>query len=211
MQLKPCVLLCWWLSSWKLWGDLVGWYCCSSYGVANTFNSFSPFSNPSIGDQWLAANICLCICRASQETSISGSFQHALLGIIVSGFGNCIWDGSPLWDSLWVAFPSVSALHFVFIFAPGEFCSLSKKDQCTHTSVFLLIEFHMVCIFLSWFLKQFKNKLPKPLQKINEMTPNKILLYLYMLCSDIIREVFVFLQRRIGRHAKSERLWNTQP
>jgi len=29
---------------------LVDWYCCSSYGVANLFSSFSPFSNSSIGD-----------------------------------------------------------------------------------------------------------------------------------------------------------------
>jgi len=27
---------------------LVGWHCCSSYGVANPFNSFSPFSKSSI-------------------------------------------------------------------------------------------------------------------------------------------------------------------
>lgn len=29
-------------------GCLVGWYCCSSYQVANPFSSFSPFSNSSI-------------------------------------------------------------------------------------------------------------------------------------------------------------------
>jgi hypothetical protein len=47
---------------------LVGWYCCSSYGVANLFNFFSPFSNSSIGSlclvQWLAMSIHLCICQA---------------------------------------------------------------------------------------------------------------------------------------------------
>jgi hypothetical protein len=31
-------------------GGLVDWYCCFSYGVANPFNSFHPFSNSSIGD-----------------------------------------------------------------------------------------------------------------------------------------------------------------
>jgi hypothetical protein len=34
-------------------GGLVGWYC-SSYGVANPFNSFSPFSNSSIRDPALS-------------------------------------------------------------------------------------------------------------------------------------------------------------
>jgi hypothetical protein len=29
---------------------LVGWYCYSSYGVANPFSSFSPFYNSAIGD-----------------------------------------------------------------------------------------------------------------------------------------------------------------
>jgi hypothetical protein len=44
----------------------------------------------------LAESIHLCICQAmveSLETAISGSCQHALLGIhIVPGFGD--WDGS---------------------------------------------------------------------------------------------------------------------
>jgi hypothetical protein len=34
--------------------DLVGWYCCSSYGVANPFSSFRPFCNFSIGDPVLS-------------------------------------------------------------------------------------------------------------------------------------------------------------
>jgi hypothetical protein len=39
-----------WLVVWSLGAlrDLVGWYCCCSYGVANPFSSFSPFSNSSI-------------------------------------------------------------------------------------------------------------------------------------------------------------------
>ena len=48
-------------------GHLVGSYCCSSSGVANPFNSFSPFSNSSIQDPVLSPMV--------------GSFQHALLGI----------------------------------------------------------------------------------------------------------------------------------
>jgi hypothetical protein len=55
MHLEPCVLLWWWLSTWEFWevGDLVGWNCCSSYGVANHFNSLSPFSNSSIRETML--------------------------------------------------------------------------------------------------------------------------------------------------------------
>ena len=39
------------------YGDLVGWYCCSDYGFANTFNSFRPFSNSSIGDPTLSSMV----------------------------------------------------------------------------------------------------------------------------------------------------------
>jgi hypothetical protein len=45
----PCVLLCWWFNPWELRG-LVGWYCCSSYGVTNPFSSLGTFSSSFIGD-----------------------------------------------------------------------------------------------------------------------------------------------------------------
>jgi hypothetical protein len=57
--------------------------------------------------------------RASQETAISGSCQHALLGIHSSV---CVWwlymGWICRWGSLWIVFPSVSVPHFVSIFAP---------------------------------------------------------------------------------------------
>ena len=65
------------------WGkqDLVGCFCCSSYGVINPFRSFSPFSNSSIGVPLLSPMVgCELLPlylsgsgRASQETAISGS------------------------------------------------------------------------------------------------------------------------------------------
>lgn len=50
--------------------------------------------------QWLAANIHLCICKALagplRRLPYQASFTiHFLASIIVSGFGNCIWDESP--------------------------------------------------------------------------------------------------------------------
>jgi hypothetical protein len=68
---KPCVFFGWWFSSWELWGIVVGWYSCSSYGVANPFISFSPFYNSFNGDTMLspmvAVSICFCICQALAE------------------------------------------------------------------------------------------------------------------------------------------------
>jgi hypothetical protein len=62
-------------------GHLFGWYCCSSYGVANSFSSFNLFSNFSIGDLVLCPMVgCehqpLYLSgsgKDSQETAISGS------------------------------------------------------------------------------------------------------------------------------------------
>jgi hypothetical protein len=49
--------------------------------------------------QWLAENIHLCICQALAEPLRSRLYQapvskHLLASTIVSGFGDCIWDGS---------------------------------------------------------------------------------------------------------------------
>jgi hypothetical protein len=55
--------------------------------------------------------------RASQWTAIPGSCQQALLGM-----SNIVWvwclymEWIPRWGNIWMAFPSVSALHFVPVF-----------------------------------------------------------------------------------------------
>jgi hypothetical protein len=103
----PCVLFGWWFISWDLWwrggGELVGWYC-SSYGIANPFSSFIPFSNFSIGTlcsvQCLAVSSHLCICQTRAEPFMRQLYQTSVskyfwASTIVSGFGDCIWDGSP--------------------------------------------------------------------------------------------------------------------
>ena len=121
-----CHYLC---NSWLLLstlGSLVGWYCCSSYGIANPFSSFSPFSTSSIGTlcsvQWLVVSICLSMSGSDlpfQEAAISGSFQHAFLGIQNNV---SIWWLYMGWilksNSLWIAFPSFSASYFVSTFDP---------------------------------------------------------------------------------------------
>jgi hypothetical protein len=96
----PCVLFDWWFSLRAL-GVLVSSYCFS-YGVADPFSSFSPFSNSSTGDPMISPMVgCKHLPlylsssgRASQETSISDSC-HFLASTIVSGFGDCILAGSP--------------------------------------------------------------------------------------------------------------------
>jgi hypothetical protein len=50
--------------------------------------------------QWLAETIYICICQALAESLRRQLYQapvskHLLACTIVSGFGDCIWDGSP--------------------------------------------------------------------------------------------------------------------
>jgi hypothetical protein len=82
-----------WLMAYSLGvlGDLVGWYWCSSYGVANPF-SYS-FSNSPVGDHELS-QIVGCehpplfvrLWQGLSGDSNISSFQHALLGI-----HNSVW------------------------------------------------------------------------------------------------------------------------
>ena len=97
----------------------------SSYGDEKAFNSFSLFSNSSNEDPVISPMVgyeypLLYMSgsgRASQETAISGSCQQVLLGIHSSVWVWCLCMGwIPRWGSLWMAFPSVNASHFVSVF-----------------------------------------------------------------------------------------------
>jgi hypothetical protein len=100
-------------------GGLFGWYCCSSYGVANPFSSFSPSSNSSIGVPMLSPmvgceHLPLYVRPRQSLSVILGSCQQALLGICNRVGVWCLYmRWSPRCGSLWMAFPSVSAPHFV--------------------------------------------------------------------------------------------------
>jgi hypothetical protein len=102
---------------------LIGWYCCSAYGVANPFSSFTPLPNSSIGGaSWLAIIIIICICWALAEPLRGQLYQvpvskHFLASRIVSGFDVCRWDRSldgalSGWPFLESLFCSLS-LHFL--------------------------------------------------------------------------------------------------
>jgi hypothetical protein len=73
---------------------LIGWSCCSSCGAANPFSSLGPFSSFTIVDLvlslvvgWEHPPLYLSgTGRVSQERTISGSRQQALVGI-----HNSVW------------------------------------------------------------------------------------------------------------------------
>jgi len=137
----PCVILSWWLSPCELWGNLVGWYYCLSHGVANPLNSFSPNCNSSFGDpignpmfspMFGCEHGTLYLSdsgRVSQETAISGSCHHALLGIhnsvwvLVTVYGMDPQVGQSL-DRL-----SFSLCSTLCLCICSVFCSLSNHHQ----------------------------------------------------------------------------------
>jgi hypothetical protein len=88
------VYSCWWFSPWKLWGDLVSWYSCSSYGVAIPFRAISLFPTPLMKSPcsvlWLAAIICICIGQTLAEPLWGPLYQvpiskHFMASAIVLG------------------------------------------------------------------------------------------------------------------------------
>ena len=105
---------------------------------------------PSLGTlcsvQWLAMSIRLCICQALAGPLRRQLYQapfrkHFLASTTVSGFGDCIWDESPGGTVTgWMAFPSVSDLHFVSIFAAMSilFPFLRRAEAPTLWSSFFL-------------------------------------------------------------------------
>jgi hypothetical protein len=130
IQLGP-----WLLHVYSLVGGLVPGNSGGSSGLRLLFflwsckplHLLSPFSSSSIGDPVLSPtigfeNLSLYLSdtgRASQETAVSGSCQQALVGIHNSVWVWCLYMGRiPRWVSLGMAFPSVSAPHFVSIFPP---------------------------------------------------------------------------------------------
>jgi hypothetical protein len=131
-------------------GLLISLYCCSSYRVADSFSSLGTFSSSFIRgpvfhpiDDYEHPLLYLPGI-ASEERAMSGSCQQNLSGIC-----NRVWvwwlimGWIPSWCSLWMVFPSISALNFVSITPSlGFFVPHSKKEQNIHTLFFLLLEFH---------------------------------------------------------------------
>jgi hypothetical protein len=102
----PCVLFGWWFSPWELLGVLVAHIVVLPMGL-QTLSALSVLSlTPPLGSpcsvQWLAESIHISICQALAEPFRRQLYQvpdskHFLASAIVSGFGVCIWDGSPHW------------------------------------------------------------------------------------------------------------------
>ena len=102
-------------------GVLVSSYCCSTYRVADPLSSLGTFSSYSIGgpvfhpidDHEHPLLYLPGTGIASQETTISGSFQQNLAGIcnsvcLVADYGMDPWVGQFLDGNPFVSAPSLS-------------------------------------------------------------------------------------------------------
>jgi hypothetical protein len=110
MQLEPWVPPCepfgWWFTPWELWWEAgvrlvdtvvipIGLQTPSAPSVL----SLTPPLGSLCSEQWLAANILLCIYQAVAESLRRQLYQaflcmHFLASTIVSGFSDYIGDGS---------------------------------------------------------------------------------------------------------------------
>jgi hypothetical protein len=103
----PCVFFDWWFSPKELW--VGSSYCCSFYGAANPFSSLGTFSSSFIVEMQIKTTLTFhpvlhpvddCIHQALAEPLRRQLYQAPVSKIllattIVSGFGGCLWDGSP--------------------------------------------------------------------------------------------------------------------
>ena len=137
--LPPCVLFGWWFSPWELLGVWLVDIVVLPVGLQTpSASSVLSLTHP-LRSLCSDVSICLCICKAlawplRRQAPFSKHFLASTIEYVR-------WI--PRWGSLWMAFPSVSALC-LRISSLEYFVPPSKKDQNTHTLVVLLLELHVV-------------------------------------------------------------------
>jgi hypothetical protein len=94
-------LLGWWFSPWELWEYWLVYIVAPPMGLQVPSVPLVLSLAPPLGSlysvHWLAESIHLCLSgtgQAFQETALVPVSKHLLASTIVSGFGDCIWDGS---------------------------------------------------------------------------------------------------------------------
>ena len=154
MQLEPwvppCVFFEWWFSSRELWKYWLVHIVVPPRWLQTPSASWVLSLASSLGTlcsvQWMAVNIHVSICQALAEP-LRRQIYHALVNklvlatAIVSGFGGCLWDGSPCGQSL--DGHSFSLRSKLCNSSHEYFVPTSKMDGSIHTLILLLLEFHV--------------------------------------------------------------------
>jgi hypothetical protein len=120
----PCVLFGWWFSAWDLWGVWLVDIAVLPMGMQTpSAPSVLPLT-PPLGSpcsvRWLAVCIHICIGQALTEPLGGQQYQAPVSKFFLVSASVWVWCPQmrwiPRWGSLWMAFPSVSALLFVPVF-----------------------------------------------------------------------------------------------
>jgi hypothetical protein len=99
-----CFFFEWWYTSKELWGYWLVHIDVPPMGLQTPSAPWVLSLAPSLGTlcsvQWMTVSIHFCICQALVEPHKRQLYQapvskHLLVSTIVSGFGDCMWDGSP--------------------------------------------------------------------------------------------------------------------
>ena len=103
-QVPPCVFFGWWFSPRELWGYWLVHIVVPPMGLQTPSAPWVLSLAPSLGTlcsvQWMAVSIHFCICQALAEPLRRQLYQAPVSKLLlastkVSGFGGCLWDGSP--------------------------------------------------------------------------------------------------------------------
>ena len=131
-----CALWLVW-SPWELWGiwlvDTVVLPMGLQTSSAASVLSLTPPLETPCSVQWLAVNICLCTLQdlaepLRRQQYLTPESMHFLASTTLSGFSNCIWDGSPGGAVSGWPFFSLCPTLYPYISSCVYFVPPSKKD-----------------------------------------------------------------------------------
>ena len=138
---------------------MVGSYCFSSYGVVTPSVPWVLSLKPPVGTlcsvQWLAESFYLCNCKALAGPLSTQLYQapfskHFLASTIMLEFDDSLSDESQ-GGTVSMSFPFILCSAACFYTCSSEyFVPLSKKDQRSHTLVFLFLE---LCVVYEFYLE----------------------------------------------------------
>jgi hypothetical protein len=122
VQLEPCVLLGWWISSWELWEIWLVDIVVLPMGLQTPSTPSFLYQTPPLGTphslQWLALSICKALAGPLRRQQYQTPFSKYFLASTIVSVWWLYLGWIPRLDSLWMAFPSVSSLYSVSIFVP---------------------------------------------------------------------------------------------
>jgi hypothetical protein len=103
-RVPPCVFFDWWFSPRELWEYWLGHIVVPPMGLQTHSAPWALSLVSSLETlcyvQWMTVSIHFCICQSLAEPFRRQLYQGPvskllLASAIVSGFGGCLWDGSP--------------------------------------------------------------------------------------------------------------------